>query len=269
MSIYAISDLHLANSVNCNALTELPHFNNDWLILAGDIGETEEHLQFALSVLTPKFKKIVWTPGNHDLWTHRLNKNVLKGENKYQKLVSICQKYGAITPEDEYPKYSDKKVVYVIVPILTLYDYSFKPHFVKEGKEIEWASESGVICADEELLVPEPYSSIKDWCRARCTYTEQRLASIDNNIPIIVISHYPLLKELGKIYTYPRFSIWCGTTLTEKWLEFYNIKIAVYGHLHLRSSKIVRGVKHEEVSFGYPNQWDHSKDLKYYLRKIV
>lgn len=269
MSIYAISDLHLVNSINCKALIELPHFDNDWLILAGDIGETEEHLRFALSVLTPKFKKIIWTPGNHDLWTYPLNNYTLKGEKKYLKLVSICQKYGVITPEDEYPTYSDKEIVYKVIPILTLYDYSFKPDFVKEGNEVEWASESGVICADEELLIPEPFGSIKDWCRDRCAYTEHRIASIDSEIPIIVINHYPLLKELGRIYTFPRFSIWCGTTLTEKWLDLFNIKITIYGHLHIRSSKIVRGVKHEEVSFGYPNDWDHSKGLQFYLRKIV
>ena len=41
----------------------------DWLILAGDVGETEEHLRFALSILTRRFAQLLWVPGNHDLWT--------------------------------------------------------------------------------------------------------------------------------------------------------------------------------------------------------
>ncbi len=269
MSLYAISDLHLANSINCNALIQLPYFKNDWLILAGDIGETKEHLRFALSVLTPKFNKIIWVPGNHDLWTYPLNSDGLRGEKKYQMLVSICREYGASTPEDEYLVYTDKEKMFRLIPILTLYDYSFRPRFVEEGKEVEWAAESGVICSDEELLILDPFYSIKDWCHARCSYTEQRLNVFKDNIPKIVINHYPLLEDLGKIYTFPRFSIWCGTTMTKKWLDLFNIEIAIYGHLHIPSSKIIDGVRHEEVSLGYPNDWDHSKNMKNYLRKIV
>lgn len=268
MSIYAISDLHLANSINSKALTKLPYFKDDWLLLAGDVGETEDHLRFALSVLTPRFKKILWTSGNHDLWTYPYG-SMFKGEQKYLKLVSICREFGVVTPEDEYPIYTDKAVTYRLVPVLTLYDYSFKPHLVEDGHEVEWAAESGVICSDEELLKSYPYPTIKDWCKARCCYTEQRLMAVDDGIPKIVINHYPLLEALGRIFTFPRFSIWCGTTQTEDWLNRFNIEVVVYGHLHIRSSNIINGVRHEEVSLGYPNDWDHSKGIQFYLRKIV
>lgn len=52
--------------------------------------------------------------------------------------------------------------------------------------------------------------------------------------------------------TFTRFLIWCGTLLTEGWLDQFNIEVVVYGHLHIRSSKIINGIRHEEVSFGYP-----------------
>lgn len=269
MSIYAISDLHLANKVNQKALINLPDYGDDWLVLAGDIGETEEHLKFALSVLNLKFAKIIWTPGNHDLWTFSLNGYSLKGEGKYHNLVSICHEYGVFTPEDKYPIYNNNGAEYCIAPIMTLYDYSFKPNDIESGKELEWAAESGVICADEELLFSYPYKSVSEWCNARCLYTEKRLNAIQKDVPIIIINHYPLLKELGKIYTFPRFSIWCGTTNTQKWLDEFNIEIAIYGHLHIRSTKIINGVRHEEVSFGYPQDWDHSKEMFNYLRKII
>ena len=48
MRLYAISDLHLANEINRRALEALPSYPDDWLILSGDIGETEDHLRFAL-----------------------------------------------------------------------------------------------------------------------------------------------------------------------------------------------------------------------------
>ena len=269
MSIYAISDLHLANKVNQKALIDLPDYGDDWLVLAGDIGETEDQLRFALSELNLKFSKIIWTPGNHDLWTFPLNSYSLKGEEKYNRLVSICHEYGVCTPEDEYSIYQDNGKEYCLAPIMSLYDYSFKPDNVEDGKELQWAVESGVICADEDLLFPHPYKSVSEWCYKRCSYTEKRLMSIPDDIQLIVINHYPLLKELGRIYTFPRFSIWCGTTLTEKWLDQFNIKVIIYGHLHIRSSKIINGVRHEEVSFGYSQDWDRSKEMCHYLRKII
>ena len=69
MKLYAISDLHLAHETNRKALETLAFYPNDWLILAGDIGETDEHLRFALNITTQRFKQVVWVPGNHDLWT--------------------------------------------------------------------------------------------------------------------------------------------------------------------------------------------------------
>lgn len=269
MSIYAISDLHLANKVNKEALINLPEYKDDWIVLAGDIGETLEQLEFTLITLKPKFGKIIWVPGNHDLWTFPLNSYSLKGEEKYKRLVSVCHKHGVLTPEDKYQLYFNDGKEYCIAPIMTLYDYSFKPNDIERGKEIEWAAESGVICADEDLLFSYPYKSISEWCYNRCLYTEKRLNAIQKDVPIIIINHYPLLKELGKIYTFPRFSIWCGTTLTEKWLDQFNIEVVIYGHLHIRSSRIINDVRHEEVSFGYPQDWDHGKGMNHYLRKII
>ncbi|NOQ24216.1 MAG: metallophosphoesterase [Bacteroidales bacterium] len=269
MSIYAISDLHLANKVNKEAIINLPEYKDDWIVIAGDIGETLEQLEFTLITLKSKFGKIIWVPGNHDLWTFPLNSYSLKGEEKYNKMVSLCNEHGVLTPEDEYPVYCSDGKEYCVVPIMTLYDYSFKPNNIAKGKEIEWAAESGVICADEDLLFSYPYKSISEWCYIRCQYTEKRLNAIQKDIPIIIINHYPLLKELGKIYTFPRFSIWCGTTLTERWLDQFNIEVAIYGHLHIRSSKIINGVRHEEVSFGYPQDWVKSRGMNYYLRKII
>ena len=42
---------------------------DDWLILAGDTGESPAHLDFVLKTLRPRFAQIIWTVGNHDLWT--------------------------------------------------------------------------------------------------------------------------------------------------------------------------------------------------------
>ena len=69
MKLYAISDLHVGFKENREALLALPAHPADWLILCGDIGDTPQQLDFALQVLGQKFAKLIWVPGNHELWT--------------------------------------------------------------------------------------------------------------------------------------------------------------------------------------------------------
>jgi hypothetical protein len=42
----------------------------------------------------------------------------------------------------------------------------------------------------------------------------------------------------------------------------------VYGHLHIPSTRVRDGVRFEEVSLGYPRQWNAARPLREYLRKI-
>ncbi|MES2964770.1 MAG: metallophosphoesterase, partial [Bdellovibrionota bacterium] len=69
MKLYALSDVHLRYEVNRQLLQGITPHPHDWLILCGDVGETTDHLQFALDTLAPKFAKLLWVPGNHELWT--------------------------------------------------------------------------------------------------------------------------------------------------------------------------------------------------------
>ena len=48
--MWALSDLHLGNRDNRELFATLPLCPDDWLILAGDIGETELHLRLALEM---------------------------------------------------------------------------------------------------------------------------------------------------------------------------------------------------------------------------
>ena len=69
MRLLATSDLHVGHRINREALAVLPAFPDDWLIVAGDVGERADHLRFALDILTARFARVIWTPGNHDLWS--------------------------------------------------------------------------------------------------------------------------------------------------------------------------------------------------------
>lgn len=269
MRLLAISDLHLANPANRQALAELPPHPDDWLVVAGDVGETEEHLHLALTILTRRFAQVLWVPGNHDLWSVPSDPAGLRGAAKYERLVQICRRYGVLTPEDPYPLWRGLGSPCILVPLFLLYDYSFRPDDVPAEEAVAWAAESGVVCSDEFLLHPDPYPSRAAWCAARCDGAERRIAALSPALPLVLINHFPLQRDLAYLPRIPRFSLWCGTRRTESWHWRYPVSAVVYGHLHIRTTLIRDGVRCEEVSFGYPRDWDHTLGMEPYLRQIL
>jgi 3',5'-cyclic AMP phosphodiesterase CpdA len=268
MNLYAISDLHLAYEINRNALLALPAYPGDWLIVAGDVGETEAHLAFALKLLCERFAKVIWTPGNHELWT--MPGETLRGAAKYQRLVECCRQFGVLTPEDPYAEWQTNDSRYLLAPLFLLYDYSFRPAHVSLEKAIAWAEEEETVCADEILLHPDPYATRAQWCAARCDYSEQRLQSAAaTGSELILINHFPLRQEMAYLPRIPRFSLWCGTTRTDDWHRRFPVKIVIHGHLHIRNTQMRDGVRFEEVSLGYPPQWQAERKMQHYLRKIL
>ena len=39
--------------------------------MAGDVAETVADIEWALRQLAGRFAKVIWVPGNHELWTTR------------------------------------------------------------------------------------------------------------------------------------------------------------------------------------------------------
>ena len=267
MKLWAISDLHLANRINREALDEIRPHPDDGLILAGDVGETEGQLDFALRLLCHRFRQLFWVPGNHDLWSHRDDPHHLRGEGKYRRLVEICRSFGVRTPEDPYLPWGQD---YLVAPLFLLYDYSFRPPEIPLEEAVEWAAESGVMCSDEILLDPSPHSSRIAWCRERLRYTEPRLkAAAATGKRLILVHHWPLRRDLVQLRRIPRFSIWCGTTATQDWHRRFRAAAVIYGHLHINATHIRDGVRFDEVSLGYPRDWDPGLGINTYLRQIL
>ena len=264
MRLLAISDLHVGQAENRRFVRELAAQPSDWLILAGDLGETENDLRFVFETLAPRFARLVWVPGNHELWTVE-RAGGLRGEERYLRLVEVCRSYGVLTPEDPYPLWPGEGPKIVIAPLFLLYDYSFRPDDVVDP--LAWAAEDGLVCTDEYVLHPDPYSTRDDWCRARCLLTEERLAALPDDVGTILVNHFPLRREHAWLPRVPRFSIWCGTRATEDWHRRFRARAVVFGHLHIRQERVVDGVRFHEVSLGYRRQWDPSR-AEHYVRPI-
>ncbi|WP_338894338.1 metallophosphoesterase [Streptomyces sp. TG1A-60] len=257
VSLMAISDLHIAHPENREHLAALrPSHKDDWLIVAGDVAERISDFEWAIGTLTARSAKVVWAPGNHELWTPRDDPNQLRGERRYQHLVEICRCHGVLTPEDPYPVWHGPGGPVQIVPLFVLYDYSFRPAGAATKAEgLAIAHRAGVVCTDEYLLHPDPFPTRDAWCRARVTLTEERLAARGTDHPTVLVNHFPLEREPTRILRYPEFAQWCGTERTADWHLRYDAAVVVYGHLHIPRSTVRDGVRFEEVSVGYPREW--------------
>ncbi len=268
MKLYALADLHLRYEATREALRNLRPHPGDWLIVAGDVGESEEHLRFALDLLTRRFSRLLWVPGNHDLWTMP-NRPEPRGQAKYERMVAICREYGVLTPEDPYVSWPGEGGPAILAPTFVLYDYTFRPDSIPVGQAVEWAAEENLVCSDEVLLHPDPFATRPDWCHERIRLTEPRLAEAALRAPLVIINHFPLRQDLAFLPRIPRFSIWCGTRLTEDWHLRFRARAVVYGHLHIRATHRRDGVRFEEVSLGYPQNWAVERGIEPYLRQIL
>jgi hypothetical protein len=224
---------------------------------------------FALETLTPRFAKVVWTPGNHDLWCPQPDdEERTRGQARYEELVGICRQFDVLTPEDPYAEWPGDRGT-VIVPMFLLFDYSFRAPDVPLDEAVTWARESGVGSGDEQLLDTEPWGSFGDWCRARCDATEARLDGLPENTRTVLVNHWPLRYDLARPPRIPRFSVWSGTTRTEEWPQRYRARVVISGHLHLRTTLWRHGVRYDEVSLGYPRDWRQERGIDWYLREVL
>ncbi len=260
--LLAVSDLHVSYPRNRQWVQDLPAgAPGDWLLVAGDVGEKMADIEWVLRTLRGRFGTVVWVPGNHDLWSHPRDPVTLRGEARYQHLVTLCRSLGVTTPEDPYPVWEGSGGPTVIVPLFLLYDYSFRPDGARTKEEgLALAYRAGVVGTDERFLHPDPYPSREAWCQARIEATRPRLASLDPALPTILVSHFPLTREPTRILRYPVFAQWCGTERTADWHLRFRAMTVVYGHLHIPRTTWQDGVRFVEVSLGYPREQDRYPD---------
>jgi 3',5'-cyclic AMP phosphodiesterase CpdA len=255
--LLAVSDLHVRHRENRVIVEQLrPGTADDWLIVAGDVAEQTGYVTWALGLLRERFAKVIWVPGNHELWTRSKDPVPLRGEERYRHLVELCRELDVVTPEDPFPVWDGPGGPAVVAPLFLLYDYTFLPRRVATPADgLAAAFAAGVVCTDEHLLYPDPHPSRAAWCAERVVESRRRLDALDPDLPSVLVNHWPLTQLPTRVLRHPEFSIWCGTTASADWHIRYRARAVVYGHLHIPRVIFENGVRFVEASLGYPREW--------------
>ncbi len=266
--LLAVSDLHIGYPENRAYADSLaPEHPDDWLIVAGDVGESFADVGFVLASLANRFARVIWTPGNHELWTLPGDPVALRGAARYDALVTVCRRFGVLTPEDEFPRWPGPDGPVTVAPLFTLYDYSFASG---PGRTAAHGRAPGTtLTRDRRRSPPRGGPGSPPWTRDGCTPTRTRRSPRgartgwrrrSGGSPR---SPGPSCSSAtGRCR--PRRSRRCGTRSSRRGAgprsptagtPASGVLACVYGHLHIPRSTRHDGVRFEEVSVGYPREW--------------
>ncbi len=223
VNLWAISDLHVGFEENRRAVESLESYADDWLILAGDTGETPAHLDFVLRHRHARSRRSSGRLAITICGRRATLEPERRGVAHYERLVKLCRSYGVLTPEDPYAVWPGDGPRTAIVPTFVLYDYSFRPDDVAAD------GSGGVGGRDGRALRRRGTAESRSVLDAPGVVRIARRATpnsgcrpIPRDTRIILVNHWPLRRDHAVLPRMPRFSIWCGTRATEDWHQRYS-----------------------------------------------
>jgi predicted phosphodiesterase len=239
MRIYALSDIHVdyeANARWVNSLSTSEHLD-DVLILAGDVSDSLKKLDWCLNAFVRRFFKVLFVPGNHDLWVIRDERRINSLE-KFQRVRAIVEQCGASI--DVFCKDNIS-----IVPLLGWYDYSFGA----PGEELERIWMDYNACRWPAGWDPCDITAyfLNMNCCARPPAGNMTI-SFSHFLPRIDLM--PWYIPLNRRILYPVL----GTTLLETQVRELGSAIHIYGHSHVNRNVNVDGTVYINNAFGYPHE---------------
>lgn len=238
MRVFAVSDVHVDYIENREWLTQLSSvdYRQDILILAGDVTDDLLILEQCFSELSEKFLKVLFVPGNHELWVSR--DNVEDSIEKFRLICGIALAHDIVIEPFHIGSLS-------IVPLLSWYDFSFGEPSTQLLKT--WTDFKACRWPDEMQVG-----------QITAYFTEQNKANLQiNNRTVISFSHFLPRIDLMPIYIpqvyryiYPAL----GCVTLEQQIRELAPDIHVYGHSHVNRCVTLDGTKYINNAFAYPSE---------------
>jgi len=239
--VYAMSDLHFDHKHNDEWVgnIDLFQFQEDVLIVAGNIADTLASLVRCLKALKAKFRRVFFTPGNHEMWIHPTESAKFPDSiAKFNAILEVCSDLGvdvlpAAITEDCY-----------VVPLFSWYNAEF----------------------DESDPFPDPKTSFDQHCRWPLDVNEHVWRFfIDLNKPhmklktssqdtVISFSHFLPQKFLPFDKAAPKIAKVMGCEEIMEQIKEVKSKLHIYGHARKKFAKNEEGVQYISHHLGYENE---------------
>lgn len=239
MRIFALSDIHVDYAVNMAWVASLSRsdYLDDVLILAGDVSHSTARLEQCLSQLATRFKKLLFVPGNHDLWVIREAPH-LNSIDKFHRVREISEHCGASMVPYHHRDLS-------VVPMLGWYDYSFGiPQFELQRSWVDfhacrWPAAWTMADVTSFFLQMNDYRRRSD---------REVIVSFSHFLPSTGIMPPSVSDRVRQLFPV------LGTTQLEQQVLQLRSTIHVYGHSHLNRRVLRDGVLYVNNAFGYPHE---------------
>jgi len=236
MRIFAISDLHTDFAENRKLVEQIPEpgYQDDILIVAGDIADQIEVISRTLFTLRSKFKMVFYTPGNHEFWVRGGNYDSIE---KLSRILKLCDSLDI--------QYSPSMVSNVwIVPLFSWYDPEFETG--ETGNELEGWADFHFCKWPSEIGKKFEYFFNLNSPNIKC-YDE----------PVISFSHFLPRLELLPSRDHLRFKSLpkvAGCNLIERQIRELKSMIHVFGHSHINRDCVLDGVRYVQNALSYPKE---------------
>jgi len=231
MRLFATSDLHTDYQENFRWLEELSdtEYREDILIVAGDVSDRLEIIRETLLLLLSKFRKLLFTPGNHELWVRSAKINSIE---KFQLILDLCDELDIATKPVKLENLW-------VVPLFSWYEGVYEPEMKA------WADFRFCKWPDDKAPLSDYFLRLN----------ERHLKRYD--APVISFSHFLPRSELLPPKEYLRIS-WLGNVSVcaalDSQIRQLNSTVHICGHTHTTFDVVIDDVRYVQNAVRYPRE---------------
>ncbi|RZL04106.1 MAG: metallophosphoesterase [Rubrivivax sp.] len=239
MRVFAVSDIHVDYDVNARWVQSLSlaDYRDDVLILAGDVSDSAEVLAFTVQSLARRFKKLLFVPGNHDLWVLR-HQQSLDSLEKFELVRRLVNEAGGLmTP------WSCDEVA--IVPLFAWYDFSFgQPGLALRESWVDFRA-CRWPAGFTEAEVTRHFLALN---QSSLSVRHDKVITFSHFLPRIDVMPHYIPEPFRALYPV------LGSSALDGQVRALNPLMHVYGHSHVNRSVVMDGLRYVNNAFGYPGE---------------